>query len=96
MKKEKREKIVIIRKSDIVQIVAYSEVRVQKTTFFGNKFDEIIEKPKIVIFCNSYMTRPYTIRFEDTFSMNEWLDNFKKELDNQESGSFIQIKTMDL
>ena len=96
MKKEKREKVAIVRKDDIVQIIAYPEQKKQVTTFFGNKFDEVIEKSKVVIFCKSYITRPYTIRFDNTTDMNEWLDNFQKELDNRDSSSFIRINTRDL
>ena len=75
----KRKKTAVIRKSDIKQIIAYPEVTIQETSMFGRKLDNTVEKAKAVIFCETSKDRCYTIYFEDTASMYEWLDDFQKQ-----------------
>lgn len=96
MKKEKRKKTVIIRKNDVKQIIAYPEVRKRKETFFGDKFDSIVEKAKVFLFCELSKDRFYTKTFEDTGEMYDWLDDFQKKLEDTESSLFIRLEVEDM
>lgn len=93
--KNKRFKKVLIRKSDIKQIVIYPEETILETTFFGKRVEKTINPAKSCIFCELSKDRVYWKIFKSDSELYDWFENIKEQLANN-TDQFILIETFDL